>query len=161
MLSTVEVKSVTQSQSYKIIRATLSHAREIVTCYESVFGKGGVRAPGHEAYPAPEVFSEQGVRAIVNDAAREFLIMEVDAEIAAGMIITHNSSFHREFGCVAVAKKFQGRGLSTLMLKEAKELERHQSLVVNVTEIVTHSILSQSAHKKAGNGCITGLGFCQ
>jgi GNAT superfamily N-acetyltransferase len=136
-------------------------ASEIVESYESVFGKGGVRAPGHEPYPAPEVFSEDGVLTIIADADRDFLIAECDSEIAGGMIVTHTSPFHREFGCVSVRKNFQGKGISSRMLSYQKEVERRCSLVVNTTEIVTHSMLSQAAHNHAGYNKITGFGYCQ
>ena len=136
-------------------------ARDIVASYESVFGKGGVRAPGHDPYPAPEVFSEEGVLAIIADKKREFLVTEWDGEIAGGMVVTHNSPFHREFGCVSVRQNFQGKGISSRMLSHQKEEEKKCSLVVNTTEIVTHSMLSQAAHNRAGYDKIIGFGYCQ
>ncbi len=119
--------------------------------------KAGVQAPGHDPYPAPEVFSEAGILAIISDPDRDFIVAECDGEIAGGMIVTHNSPYHREFGCVSIRKNFQGNGLSTLMLTYQKKWEQQCSLVINTTEIVTHSMLSQAAHHKAGYDKNRGL----
>lgn len=150
-----------ESQPYVFREAKAEEAIALVSCYESVFGAGGIRAPGYEPYPAPEVFYEAGVIEIIQDPSRQLMVMETGKEIAAAMIISHNSQFHREFGCVAVADRYKGLGISSLMLKEAKKLEQQEILCVNITEIVTHSMLSQSAHKSAGYGQITGFGYCQ
>ncbi len=153
--------SVPEKSELVFREARAEDSQNIVACYESVFGKDGIRAPGHAPYPAPEVFFEQGVKQIISDPLRQFMVVETAGEIAGGMIISHNSKFHREFGCVAVSKRFQGQGISSFMLKQAKELERQQTLSINITEIVTHSMLSQSAHANAGYNQITGFGFCQ
>lgn len=136
-------------------------ARELVESFESVFGQSGVRAPGHDPYPAPEVFTEAGVESIIADPLRDFVVAECNGEIAGAMIVTHNSPYHREFGCVSIHKKFQGKGLSSLMLLHQKVREKHSSLVINTTEIVTHSMLSQAAHHKAGYDKVVGFGYCQ
>jgi len=47
------------------------------------------------------------------------------------------------------------------MLAYAKELAEKRTLTINTTEIVTHSVLSQTAHNRAGYNKITGFGFCQ
>jgi GNAT superfamily N-acetyltransferase len=146
---------------YAFRQARPDDAREIVDSYESVFGKKGVRAPGHEPYPAPEVFSEDGILAIIHDPDRDLIVAEWNGEIVGGMIITHNGPFHREFGCVSVRKKFQGKGISSRMLSHQKEMEKQSALAINTTEIVTHSMLSQSAHHHAGYNKITGFGYCQ
>ena len=141
--------------------ANINDASELVSSYENVFGKGGVRAQGYEAYPAPEVFSCDGIKAILRDANRDFLVAVVDGQIAGGMIVTRGGKYHREFGCVSINKKFQGRGISSLMLRHLMQMERETTLAINTTEIVTHSILSQAAHNRAGYDKIVGFGFCQ
>ena len=141
--------------------ARVEDAQELVSMYEGVFGKNGVRAEGHEPYPAPEVFSIEGILKVLEDQQRQFLVAELDGRIAGGLIVTHNSPFHREFGCVCVGKNFQGRGISSLMLSYQKQVEKKSSLVINTTEIVTHSLLSQCAHHRAGYDKITGLGYLQ
>jgi GNAT superfamily N-acetyltransferase len=158
----VEADLKQQNQTECVFRqAQPDDAEKIVNSYESVFGKGGVRAPGHDPYPTPEVFSKEGVLAIIADTERDLLVAEWDGEIAGGMIVTHNSPFHREFGCVSVHKNFRGKGISSHMLRYQKEREKQCSLVVNTTEIVTHSMLSQAAHNHAGYDKITGFGYCQ
>jgi GNAT superfamily N-acetyltransferase len=141
--------------------AVVEDAQQLVSSYESVFGQGGVKAPGHEPYPAPEVFTCDGVKAIIENPYRDFIVAEVGGAIAGAMIVSHNSRYHCEFGCVSVRKQFQGHGISSLLLAHAKVLEQETSLSINTTEIVTHSMLSQSAHRKAGYKNIVGFGFCQ
>src|SRR5882762_494520 len=119
----VEVNQSKRTMQCTFRRAAIEDAQELVACYESVFGKGGVKAPGHEPYPAPEVFDCEGIRKIIDDPCRDFVVAELNGEIAGGMVVTHNSHFHREFGCVCVRKQFQGLGISSLMLAHQKRLE--------------------------------------
>lgn len=147
-----------------LIRIRAAEARDatrIKEIYESVFGVEGVKAPGHEAYPAPDMFSEQGVLRVIEDPHRELLVIDKEDTIAGGMVIHKLGPYHVEFACVAIAPEFRGLGLSPKMLAQAKALAKDSVLTLNNTEIVTHSIYSQCAHARAGYNKVTGFNFCQ
>lgn len=141
--------------------ATSKDAESIVSCYEHVFGEGGVKALGHEAYPAPDVFCVDGVLRVIADPKREFVVAELEGQVVGGMIINFLSPYNCEFACVSVDPSFQGLGISPKMLAYARSLADQSSLTVNNTEIVTHSVLSQTSHNKAGYDKITAFGYCQ
>lgn len=141
--------------------ARTKDADAIAAIYESVFGKGGIKAAGHEQYPEPDVFTPHGVVRIAQDPERRFIVAEMDNRIVGGMIINFISPYNCEFACVCVGKKFQGLGISPLMLAHARRLADQSPLTINSTEIVTHSVLSQTAHNSAGYSKVTGFGFCQ
>lgn len=145
----------------EIRAACAEDAPGIKEIYESVFGLNGVKAPGHEAYPAPDMFSEAGVLRAIEDPHRELLVIDKEGTIAGGMVIHKLNPYHVEFACVAVAPEFRGLGLSPRMLGKAKALARDSILTLNNTEIVTHSMYSQCAHAKAGYYKVTGFNFCQ
>jgi hypothetical protein len=141
--------------------ATAQDAPGIVAAYERVFGVGGVKAPGHEAYPAPDVFSVEGVERILANPSKRFVIALVGDKIAGGMIIHYLSRYNCEFACVSVDLAFRGLGISPKMLAFARQIAEHSCLTINATEIVTHSIHSQTAHSRAGYNKVIGFGFCQ
>jgi GNAT superfamily N-acetyltransferase len=134
-------------------------AEQLTLVYEHVFGPGGIKAKGHEAYPEPDVFSAAGVRKIIQNSKRHFLVAEVAGKIAGGMIVNYLNSFLCEFSCVAVDPGYQGAGLSGRLLSYARKRAEQTSLTINSTEIVTHSILSQTAHNSVGYGKVIGFGY--
>src|SRR5687768_8674636 len=67
--------------------AKIDDAPHIVTIYEHVFGKGGIKAPGHEPYPAPDVFTTDGVLRILRNPAKKFVVAVLDGKIVGGMLI--------------------------------------------------------------------------
>jgi GNAT superfamily N-acetyltransferase len=155
-------KSATgQAAACTIRLARPGDAESITAAYEHVFGKMGIKAPGHEAYPAPEVFTPAGVRQIIADEARRFIVAEVGDQIAGGMIINLLSPYNCEFCCVAVDPTYRNLGISPKLLSFARRLADQSSLSINSTEIVTHSVLSQTAHNGVGYGKVTGFGYCQ
>src|SRR5271170_1363228 len=95
-----ELKSavpLTQHCTYRLAR--IEDAEAITAVYEHVFGKAGIKAPGHEAYPAPEVFSAEGVRGVIADPGRQFIVAELKGQIAGGMIVNLLSPYNCEFCC--------------------------------------------------------------
>lgn len=142
-------------------KAEPKDAKRIAEIYSNVFGKNGVKAPGHEAYPAPDMFSEEGVLRVIEDSARELLVVETDGIVGGGMVIHRLSPYHVEFACVAVDPAFRGLGLSPRLLEGARAIAKSSVLTLNNTEIVTHSIHSQCAHARAGYDRVTGFNFCQ
>jgi len=146
---------------YEFRLAQAEDACVIASTYENVFGKDGVMAPGHEAYPEPDVFSASGVLRIINNPSRHLVVAQLHNKIVGGMIINYLSPFNCEFSCVCVDPQYQGFGISPLMLAYARQLADQSSLTINNTEIVTHSVLSQTAHNRAGYNKVTGFGFCQ
>lgn len=142
-------------------KAEPKDAKRIAEIYSNVFGKNGVKAPGHEAYPAPDMFSEEGVLRVIEDSARELLVVETDGIVGGGMVIHRLSPYHVEFACVAVDPAFRGLGLSPRLLEGARAIAEKSVLTLNNTEIVTHSIHSQCAHARAGYDRVTGFNFCQ
>lgn len=141
--------------------ATASDAPAIVAAYERVFGVGGVKAPGHEAYPAPDVFSVEGVHRILANPSKRFVVALVGDQVAGGMIIHFLSPYNCEFACVSIDLAYRGLGISPKMLAFARQLADESSLTINATEIVTHSVHSQTAHSRVGYNKVIGFGFCQ
>jgi hypothetical protein len=151
----------TLQHPYLFRMARREDANAIVSVYESVFGKGGIKAPGHEQYPEPDVFTPEGVVRIAHDRSRRFIVAEFDGRIVGGMIVNFLSPYNCEFACVCVDRAFQGRGISPLLLAHARAMADQSVLTINSTEIVTHSVLSQTAHNAVGYNKVTGFGYCQ
>ena len=142
-------------------KAQKPDAKRIAEIYSSVFGEAGIKAAGHEPYPAPDMFSVEGIIRVIEDPDRELLVVEADNIVGGGMVIHRLSPYHVEFACVAVDPSFRGLGLSPRLLQGARKIAAASLLTLNNTEIVTHSIHSQCAHARAGYHRVTGFNFCQ
>ncbi len=156
-----ELASVETAESPAFRPAKESDAADIVQLYERVFGTSGIKAIGHEAYPAPDVFCTQGVRKILANPSKLFLVGELRQQLVSGMLINFLSPYNCEFACVAVDPRCRDMGISPRMLMFARAIAGGSSLSINATEIVTHSVMSQSAHSAAGYGKVIGFGYCQ
>lgn len=136
-------------------------AEAIAEMFEAALGKNGIHATGHDPYPDPALFSKSGVESIIAAyPERKLVIAKIDNTIAGGMIIDALSPFHCEFNCMAVRNDLRGNRIGSRIVSGAKKVVEDSLFTLNCTELVTHSLMSQSAHFNEGYNSICGFGYC-
>lgn len=138
--------------------ATLS--KDIAQMYEAALGPGGVGKSGCEAYPDPDLFTEEGVKATLEADERLIAVAQFNEQICGAMVADKLSAYHVEFNSMAVRLDKRGLGIGSAIVSGLKEMMDATQLTINTTELVTHSLASQAAHFKAGYNSIVGFAFC-
>ncbi len=137
-----------------------SQARDIAEMYQAALGEGGIYAPGCDQYPDPDLFSAEGVKAIIEAPERQLIVAALESAIIGGAIIDWLDAYHCEINCVAVPKNKRGIGISSVLFAEAKKIIDQSLFVVNATEFVTHSLGSQAGHLRDGRVKFVGFSYC-
>jgi hypothetical protein len=151
--------AITLEKEY-IDLAKCSDAYEIAEMFTAALGKDGIGAPGCEPYPEPALFSAEGIKSIIDNLDRRLVIAKIDGKIAGGIVADYLSPYQCEFNCMAVRKDMRGKHIGTKIIAGAKKIIEEDMFTMNTTELVTHSMLSQSAHFSEGYNRITGFAFC-
>lgn len=163
----VEDKPVETVKVFAVAKDDIKFAAQIADMYVSALGPGGVSAPGHEAYPDSDLFTQEGVEATISAGERTLAIacpVEASGEqlpCAGAMVMDRLSPHHVEFNSMAVAMPSRGLKLGSKIVQGLRDLVDLSDFTVNATELVTHSLASQAAHIRAGYKNICGFGFCQ
>lgn len=152
-------KPLLQSKDVCIRDAHEADAQQLVAMYESALGVGGVGGPNQEPYPDPSLFSVDGMLANIGDRSRQIIVAELDGRIVGAMIVDWLSPFHCENNCMAVAREARGLGIGSLLVQGVSVALDNKPLVINCTEVVTHSLASQAAHIRQGYDVFCGFGY--
>lgn len=140
--------------------AEKADAAAIAEAYEAALGKDGVMAPGHDPYPDPSLFTKEGIEGIADSDERRLVIAKLNGKVAGGMMIDRLSPLHCEFNSMAVRLDMRGRRIGSKIVQGARKVLDDSLFTVNCTELVTHSLMSQSAHFSEGFDRICGFSFC-
>ncbi|MBI1267890.1 MAG: GNAT family N-acetyltransferase [Cryomorphaceae bacterium] len=140
--------------------ARAEDAGKIARAYENALGKDGIGEEGHEPYPDPDLFSESAVRGIIESGERKIIVIRHEGEVLGAIVADTVHEYAFEFNSMAIDKKYRGLRLGSKLLEGAKKLTDDCFFINNVTELVTHSIASQSAHIKEGYNKFLGFGYC-
>lgn len=135
-------------------------SKNIATMYVAALGPGGVGKSGCEAYPDPDLFSEEGVKATLQAQERLLAVAQYNEQICGAMVADRLSPYHVEFNSMAVRLDKRGLGIGSAIVSGLKEMMDASQLTINTTELVTHSLASQAAHFQAGYNSIVGFAFC-
>lgn len=137
-----------------------SLSKDIAQMYVAALGPGGVGKSGCEAYPDPDLFTEEGVKATLQAQERLIAVAQYNEQICGAMVADKLSPYHVEFNSMAVRLDKRGLGIGSAIVSGLKELMDATQLTINTTELVTHSLASQAAHFQAGYNLIVGFAFC-
>lgn len=137
-----------------------SLSKEIAQMYVAALGSGGVGKSGCEAYPDPDLFTEEGVKATLQAQERLIAVAQYNEQICGAMVADKLSPYHVEFNSMAVRLDKRGLGIGSAIVSGLKEMMDASQLTINTTELVTHSLASQAAHFQAGYNSIVGFAFC-
>ncbi len=140
--------------------ALAADAQPLVEMFEAALGAGGVGAPGCEPYPDPSLFDVPSMAE--NLAAGRILVLveAVATGIVAGAItLDVLGPYQIENNCMAVRRDLRGRGIGSLLMRGVSAYLSRQDLMINCTELVTHSLASQAAHVADGYGAFCGFGY--
>lgn len=159
-MTTEMLKKPTTNDAVVVGPAKVEQAAEIAEMLEAALGKGGVFAPGHEQYPDPDMFTAEGVKTIITTPDRQMLVGEVNGKPMGSIIIDWLNPYQCEFNCLAVRLDQRKLKIGSAIIAEAKKVVDAKPLVVNTTEIVTHSLASQSGYLREGYDKMVGLSFC-
>jgi GNAT superfamily N-acetyltransferase len=138
----------------------LAEAEQISRMFEAALGKGGIYTEGCDQYPDPDLFSEQGIRTIIETAERQLIVAEHNGDIVGGAIIDWLGRHHCEINCAAVSRERRGLGIGTRIFAEAKRIIDRNNFTVNTTEFVTHSLASQGGYLAQRPGKFVGFSYC-
>lgn len=152
-------KTLAANKKIEVFLATAEYAAGTAAMFNSALGSQGIAASGHEPYPDPSLFTEEGILENIAAAERNLFIATVDDTVAGGMIVDSWSPYNCENNCMATAKEFRGLGLGSRLVEAAKAWLDSHSFRNNITECVTHNMLSQSSHKHNGYNKILGFGY--
>lgn len=134
-------------------------ANKIAAMFEAALGKNGVAAEGHEPYPDPSLFSGEGILETVESPYRRLFIAELDGEVVGGIIADALHELGCEFNCMAVDLNYRGLGIGSSLVEGAKRIINDCFFLLNITELVTHNLASQTAHIKHGYNRFLGFGY--
>ncbi|MBY0358620.1 MAG: GNAT family N-acetyltransferase [Candidatus Obscuribacterales bacterium] len=148
------------TQKVEVALAQVADAQSIAAMFNAALGQGGVMAPGHEPYPDPSLFSKDGIESNIQSDERQLIIAKVDGQVSGGMVVDKLSPLHCEFNCMAVSLDKRGQRLGSRIVRGARKLVDETLFMVNCTELVTHSLMSQAAHFSEGYDRICGFSFC-
>ncbi|MBP9090052.1 GNAT family N-acetyltransferase [bacterium] len=137
-----------------------SFSNNIAQMYVAALGPGGVGKKGCEAYPDPDLFTEEGVKATLQAQERLIAVAQYNEQICGAMVADKLSPYHVEFNSMAVRLDKRGLGIGSAIVAGLKEMMDDTELTINTTELVTHSLASQAAHFQAGYNSIVGFAFC-
>lgn len=135
-------------------------SREIAQMYVAALGPGGVGKEGCEAYPDPDLFSEAGVKETLLAGERLIAVAQYNDQICGAMVADKLSPYHVEFNSMAVPLNKRGLGIGSAIVSGLKDMMDASELIINTTELVTHSLASQAAHFHGGYNSIVGFAFC-
>lgn len=135
-------------------------SKDIAQMYVAALGPGGVGKEGCEAYPDPDLFSEEGVKETLLAGERLIAVAQYNDQICGAMVADKLSPYHVEFNSMAVSLDKRGLGIGSAIVTGLKEMMDASELTINTTELVTHSLASQAAHFHAGYNSIVGFAFC-
>ena len=163
-LSAPEYIASEPSKKVEVFAATKEHAlaisKDIATMYVAALGQGGIGKSGCEAYPDPDLFTEDGVKSTLLAEERQIAVAKYNDEICGAMVADKLSPYHVEFNSMAVRLDKRGLGIGSAIVSGLKEILDASELTINTTELVTHSLASQAAHFQAGYRAIVGFAFC-
>lgn len=140
--------------------AQRSEALKIAQAYENALGKNGVGGIGHEAYPDPDLFSKEGVEETITSGERKIIVIKQEDSVLGAIVADTIHELGFEFNSMAIDTKYRGLKLGSRLLSGAKEIMDNCFFINNVTELVTHSIASQTAHINQGYKNFLGFGYC-
>jgi len=149
----------TKCKVYELDTVTPEKAAKIAAMFNAALGKDGVVAEGHQPYPDPSLFSADGIVETVESPYRRLFIAELDGETVGGIIADALHELACEFNCMAVDPKYRGLGIGSFLVEGAKNLINDCFFLSNITELVTHSLASQTAHIKHGYNRFLGFGY--
>jgi hypothetical protein len=152
------------SQKVAVFAASKEHAetlsKDIAQMYVAALGPGGVGKDGLEAYPDPDLFSEEGIKETLLAGERLIAVAQYNDQICGAMVADKLSPYHVEFNSMAVPLNKRGLGIGSAIVSGLKDIMDASELTINTTELVTHSLASQAAHFHAGYNSIVGFAFC-
>lgn len=146
-------------KSIVVREASINDAEQLVRMWSDSLGRDGVLAPGCEPYPDPSLFDVSAMRENINGPNRQIILAESHGTVLGAMIIDWFSPYHCEHNCMAVAHAARQFKLGSLLVEGALKLQRDREIVINCTELVTHSLASQSAHLRHGFEALCGFGY--
>jgi hypothetical protein len=141
-----------------------SHSAGIAAMYEEALGKGGVQKDGCDPYPDLDLFCAEGVRKILEEGERTIALAELREHgrpvVVGAMVADMLGPNQVEFNSLAVPISRRGNGIGSAIVRGLLRVFDQSLFTVNCTEIVTHSLASQTAHFHSGFEAICGFGFC-
>lgn len=146
-------------KSVVVREASIDDAEQLVRMWSDSLGSGGIVAPGCEPYPDPSLFDVSAMRENINDPNRQIILAESHGTVLGAMIVDWFSPYHCEHNCMAVSHNARQSKLGSLLVEGALKLQREREIVINCTELVTHSLASQSAHLRHGFEALCGFGY--
>lgn len=160
-MSTAQLKHsrLVEAGGVVVREAVMPDASALVEMWEAALGAGGVWQPGCEPYPDPSLFSVEDMKSNIDDPARQIVLAEDGKQILGAIIVDWMSPYHCENNCMAVRRDAYGRGIGSLLIEGVTALLSEREFVINCTELVTHSLASQSAHIRRGYDTICGFGY--
>lgn len=156
----VSVEALIAEGEFRARLAQPEDAERLVDMYEAALGKGGVGAPGCEPYPDSSLFNAEAMAENLA-GGRILVLVEIAAsgEVAGAIALDVLGPYQIENNCMAVRRELRGRGIGSLLMRAVSAFLARQDLMINCTELVTHSLASQAAHVADGYSVFCGFGY--
>lgn len=156
----VATKTQINPELCKVSLADSKDSKKIAQAYENALGTKGVGGPGHEPYPDPDLFTPEGIKETIESGERKIIVIKHDDDVLGAIVADTIHDYGFEFNSMAIDRSFRGLKLGSKLLSGAKKIMDDCFFINNVTELVTHSLASQSAHIKEGYNNFLGFGYC-
>ena len=152
-------KAKIEPKNCLVAKASVDDSAKIASAYRAALGENGIGAPGCEPYPDPDLFQEKSVRETIESGERQLITIKHEELVLGAIVADQVHEYAFEFNSMAIDKAYRGLGLGSILIEGAKKITGDCFFISNVTELVTHSLASQSAHIKHGYKKFLGFGY--
>lgn len=156
---TTLAKTKIELEECQVAAANVDDSAKIAAAYRAALGDGGIGAPGCEPYPDPDLFEESSVRETIESGERQLITIKHEDLVLGAIVADQVHQYAFEFNSMAIDRAYRGLGLGSILIEGAKKITEECFFINNVTELVTHSLASQSAHIKYGYKNFLGFGY--